>query len=252
MNREISRRGAASSRRPSKLSETVAKQIVDDIHTQGLGPGSRLPSEREMLDRFEVSRGTLREALRILEVHGLLVIRSGPNGGPTVSELTPQDFNRACSLHFKAAGITVRELWQSRTSLEPILARLAAENLTSETVAELSGLLERAKTISVDDNAAFIEIGTLFHQAIATASGDPIMSLFARSLGEMTSYLADQMIFPQTQHSRVHEDHIRILEAILSGESSRAEALARVHMDEMRATYTQNYSAHIDSVLPYV
>lgn len=240
-------------RRASKLSETLAKQIVDDIYSQGLGPGSKLPAEKEMLERFGVSRGTLREALRILEVHGLLVIRSGPNGGPTVSEMTPHDFNRACSLHFKTAGITVRELWQSRVSLEPLLARLAAENLTSASITELTDLLRRAKGELVEANDQFISIGSAFHQAIANASGDRILSLFARSLGEMTSHLASsQTLFPPSQHDRVHDDHIRIVEAILAGDSSRAEALARVHMEEMRSTYGESYSALVDTVLPYI
>jgi GntR family transcriptional repressor for pyruvate dehydrogenase complex len=239
-------------KRGAKLSETVAKEIVDDIYSQGLGPGAKLPPEREMLERFGVSRGTLREALRILEVHGLLMIRSGPYGGPTVSEMTPHDFNRACSLHFKSAGITVRELWQSRVSLEPLLTRLAAEHLTSDTIASLTSLLERAKAESVDVNSTFIETGAEFHQAIATASGDPILSLFARSLGEMTAYLATQALFPPSQFARVHDDHIRIIEAILAGESSRAETLARVHIEEMRTTYSKNYSAQFDTVLPYI
>jgi DNA-binding FadR family transcriptional regulator len=242
----------APTRRSSKLSETLAKQIVDDIYDHGLGPGSKLPPEKEMLERFGVSRGTLREALRLLEVHGLLVIRSGPNGGPTVSKMTPHDFNRACSLHFKAAGMTVRELWQARVSLEPVLAKLAAENLTSAIVADLNDLLARAKDESVDVNTKFIEIGSAFHEAIANASGNPILSLFSRSLGEMTSHLASRTLFPPSQHDRVHEDHIRIIEAILAGDANRAEALARVHMEEMRTTYSESYSALIDTVLPYI
>jgi GntR family transcriptional regulator, transcriptional repressor for pyruvate dehydrogenase complex len=243
---------AAPTKRALKLSETVAKQIVDDIYSQGLQPGSKLPPEREMLERYDVSRGTLREALRILEVHGLLVIKSGPYGGPHLSEMTAADFNRACSLHFSAAGITVRSLWQARVNLEPVLARLASENLTASTVNDLTTLLERAKGESVAVNVKFIEIGKLFHEAIAAASGNPILSLFARSLGEMTTHLASQSIYPPSQHDRVHEDHIQIIEAILAGESNRVEALMRVHMEEMRTTYSASYSAVFDTVLPYI
>lgn len=240
------------SRRSSKLAETLAKEIVDDIYAQGLGPGAKLPPEREMLERFGVSRGTLREALRILEVHGLLIMKSGPHGGPTVAEMTPTDFNRACSLHFKAAGITVRELWQARVNLEPVLAKLATENLTPETKKELTELLERARDVSVHDNREFIEIGALFHQVIASASGNTILSLFARSLGEMTAYMASQALFPPSQHDRVHQDHIHIIEAILAGDSELVERLVKAHMEEMRETYTESYAALIDTVLPYI
>jgi GntR family transcriptional repressor for pyruvate dehydrogenase complex len=238
--------------RAAKLAETIAKQIVDDIFARGLQPGARLPSEREMLERFGISRGTLREALRILEVHGLLVIRSGPHGGPKVTQMTATDFNKACSLHFKAAGITVQQLWESRLGIEPTLARLATEKLTPETRASLTKLLETVRQTSVEDLAAYIRSGSEVHRAIATASGDPVLSLFARSLGEMTAHLESRNVFPASEHERVHSDHIAILQAILAGRAKKAESLVTAHMEDMRDTHMQRYPGLIDNVLPYL
>lgn len=243
---------ATTPHRASKLSETIAKKIVDDIAAQGLKPGARLSSEREMLERFGVSRGTLREALRILEVHGFLHIRSGPQGGPKVAEMTANDFNKACSLHFKAAGLTVQELWEARLGLEPTLARLAAENLDGEHRTELAGLLESAKRTSVTELAQYIDVGSAVHRAIANASGNPILSLFSRSLGEMTAHLESRNVFPPSEHQRVHADHIAILQAILAGRSKRAESLVTQHMIDMRDTHMARYPGLSDNVLPYL
>ena len=238
--------------RNAKLSETVAKRIVDQIFAESLPVGTKLPPERVMLEDLAVSRGTLREALRILEVHGMLVIKSGPGGGPTVAAMTPSDFNKSCSLHFKAAGITVKELWQARVGLEPSLAKAAASHLTSESRRELEELLAEAKTTEIDDNSKYVRIGSAFHRAIATASGDPILTLFARSLGEMTSYLESRNVFPPSEHARVHSAHIAIVEAILAGDSSLAESLVTEHMEDMRETHRERYAGLLDNVLPYI
>jgi DNA-binding FadR family transcriptional regulator len=136
---------SVGSPRASKLSETIAKQIVDDIFEQGLRPGAKLPSEREMLERFGISRGTLREALRILEVHGLLIIRSGPRGGPTVARMTATDFNKACSLHFKAAGITAN--MESRNVFPPSEHERVHADHIAILQAILAGKAKRAESL---------------------------------------------------------------------------------------------------------
>jgi GntR family transcriptional regulator, transcriptional repressor for pyruvate dehydrogenase complex len=240
------------SSRTSKLAETVAKQIVDDIFADGLQPGAKLPGEREMLERFGISRGTLREALRILEAHGLLIIRSGPRGGPIVAQMTARDFNKACSLHFKAAGITIQQLWEARLGLEPTLARLATENLDDASRAELTSLLKSAQNNSVDELATYIKLGSAVHRAIAAASGNPILGLFAQSLGEMTANMESRSVFPPSEHERVNADHIAILQAILAGRVKRAESLVTVHMTDMRDTHMQRYPGLSDNVLPYL
>lgn len=238
--------------RTSKVSETVAKRIVDEIAAGDLVAGTRLPPEREMLERFGVSRGTLREALRILEVHGLLVIKSGPRGGPVVAEMTASDFNRACSLHFHAAGVTVAQLWEARLALEPMLARSAAENIPEETREQLGELILTAKDASVAERANYIRLGSGFHTLIAEACGNPILSLFARSLGEMTAFLESGAVFPEDQRERVNQDHVSISEAILAGNATRAHALMTLHMEEIVATHAEHYPGMLSHVLPYV
>ena len=80
-----------------------------------------------MMAEYGVGRGTLREALRILEVNGLIASRPGPGGGPVVMEASTHDFGRMASLFFNARGVTLRDLMEARLIMEPIAARLAAE-----------------------------------------------------------------------------------------------------------------------------
>ena len=235
-----------------KLGEVVAKRIADDIFAQQLAPGAKLAGEREMVERFQVSRGTLREALRILEVHGLLTIRSGPSGGPTVSRMTANDFNRACSLHFTAAGITVSELWSAREKLEPVLARAAAESLTETDRIAFEEIRREQSDGGEVDNARYVQVGSRFHQLIASASGSPVLSLFARALGEMTAQLESRNVFPPSEHGRVHQAHLDIVDAIVNRDADTAERLAAEHMSDMRMTHNARYPGLIDNVLPYV
>jgi len=83
--------------RARKTSEQVAAWIVRDMTRRHLPTGSRLPTEAAMLDLYGVSRGSLREALRILEVNGLIVVRAGPHGVPHVRDLSATEVSRTMS-----------------------------------------------------------------------------------------------------------------------------------------------------------
>ena len=113
--------------RTEKVAESVAREIVQDIRRNNLVPGSTLPPESAMLERFGVGRGSLREALRILEVNGLVVLKPGPRGGPVVAPFDPAHFGQMMTLHLQALGTTYRQLLDARVEYEAVLARMAAE-----------------------------------------------------------------------------------------------------------------------------
>jgi GntR family transcriptional repressor for pyruvate dehydrogenase complex len=109
-----------------KTSERVAAAIVGLVLEQGLQAGDRLPNETEMIDQFRVGRGSLREALRILETYGLISLRSGPGGGPVILNVSPEDVSRSFSLYLNLSGATIHELADARKVIDPLMARLAA------------------------------------------------------------------------------------------------------------------------------
>ena len=114
--------------RTPKAAEHIARAITRDIVRDGRQPGDPLPSEATMLGQYNVSRESLREALRLLEVQGLIAIRRGPGGGPTVCTVDPANLGRVSTLYYHLAGATYRELWEAWILAESILAERAASN----------------------------------------------------------------------------------------------------------------------------
>ena len=96
--------------RPLKTAEAFARDLVHVIVSQGLTTGDKLPSEAVMLEEFGLSRESLREGLRLLEVQGLITIRRGPGGGPIVGHLDPASLGRTSTLYYHLAGGTYAEL----------------------------------------------------------------------------------------------------------------------------------------------
>jgi GntR family transcriptional repressor for pyruvate dehydrogenase complex len=105
-----------------KTSERVATALVSEIVNSQLQAGDRLPNEAAMVEQFQVGRGSLREALRILEVHGLISMRSGPGGGPVITAVDPRDVARTFSLYLHLRGAKVRELIEASLFMEPMIA----------------------------------------------------------------------------------------------------------------------------------
>src|SRR3954453_385302 len=110
-----------------KLSTALADSITDTILKNALKPGARLPSEREMREQFGVGRGTLREALRVLEAEGLITVRSGPHGGLVVAKPDANRLARLLILLLLAESATLRHVFDVRIVLEPLAAAEAAQ-----------------------------------------------------------------------------------------------------------------------------
>src|SRR6185369_2058340 len=158
-------------RRTLKTSEVVALEIVRDIVRQDMQPGDRLPLEAEMLVQYRVSRSSLREALRLLEVQGLIGIRPGPGAGTVVGRVLPGNLSRTLTLHLHMLGANYDELLEAWVESEPLLARLAALNPDREKVrASLSPFLD-------EDHAWAVREGLQFHDIVAELADNRVLSL---------------------------------------------------------------------------
>src|SRR5689334_15450309 len=158
-------------RRTLKTSEVVALEIVRDIVRQNLQPGDRLPLEADMLVQYRVSRSSLREALRLLEVQGLITIRPGPGAGTVVGRVLPGNLARTLTLHLHMLGATYDQLLEAWVESEPVLARLAALNPDRERVKQaLAPFLE-------EDHAWAVKEGLIFHDIMAELANNPVLSL---------------------------------------------------------------------------
>jgi DNA-binding FadR family transcriptional regulator len=222
-------------RRTEKISEVIAREIVRD--SRGLPPGTMIPPEARLLERYRVSRASLREALRLLEVQGLIVIRPGPGGGPMIAEADSWHYGRMSSLFFHMAGATYRDALDARLILEPVVAGMIAQKRDPEHIQTLKDYLETSKTTmegKLPPTAFQIseaqERVLEFHAMLMTLSGNPVITLLARSLQDLR---VDEMKSdPKHLEADFLHVHDMIARAIIEGRPAQAEQLMREHMQE--------------------
>src|SRR5690348_7282197 len=144
----------------------VAQRIVRDIVRGGMRPGDLLPPERMMLETYDTGRGTLREALRLLEFQGVIALKPGPGGGPILMNPAPSHLASTLQLLMQLNQAPYRVIVEVRTALEPMISQLAAERITDESLSELAGTVEQMRDSS-DDRDSFLDSNRRFHTVIA-------------------------------------------------------------------------------------
>ncbi len=216
---------------------TVADEIVRHIERQivtgTFAPGDRLPAERTLAVEQAVSRAALREALSKLEASGLIVRRHG--SGTRVTREVPLSASLAARL--ERANDDFEHSAEFREVIEPQMARLAAQRITGEELAELRALLDAAAADIDADESLRLDVG--FHTAIARASRNPLLG----SLGELVAtWTVEARVYSHLAGDgrRIsHAGHTRILTAMETGDADAvAEAMAQ-HLREIRAVIDQ-------------
>jgi DNA-binding FadR family transcriptional regulator len=232
-----------------KLSEKVARSIAHDIARKRLPPGTRLPPEAEMLDHYGIGRPTLREALRILEVQGLIVLKLGQAGGPIVTDPTPEDFARMASLHLQARDMTFRHLLDFRLILEPAAAAAAARDHDEAglRVLELSLGEELAPRPKVD-LASRGEVGS-FHRVVAGLGNNPVLELFTVSCDVLCVRLRD---YTEAELKRVHEQHRQITDYIAARDTLGAHTAMAAHVLEFREAVLEGQEQRLDEMIDWM
>ena len=238
-----SRPTAPGRRKTEKVSEVVAREIVRDC--RGLPPGTKLPPEAKLLERYNVGRASLREALRVLEVQGLIVIRPGPGGGPIVAQADSTHFGRMASLYFEVAGATYRDTLGVRLILEPVAAGMIAQQQDPEHIQALKDFVALSKATipgpppSMPTNATSDDEKALeFHAMLMSMSGNPVLGLIARSLQDL--HVERRRGIRPEDSKHFDEIHEMIAIAIIENRPELAEQLMREHMRD----FAQHAEAH--------
>jgi GntR family transcriptional repressor for pyruvate dehydrogenase complex len=218
--------------RTSRLYEQIVQQIEESVLKGVLKPGDQLPAERELAQRFGVSRTAVREAVKALREKGLVEAYSGR--GTFITDGTSQVIRQSLDLMIRIGqqeGST--HLAELRLVLEPEIAALAAGRIEEQllaTMREAVAVMDR----SLHDPDAYIEADLDFHLALAEAAANPlILSLLDSIVGLLREQrLRIFNVDGGPQRGQFH--HKRILEAIEQGNPEKARATMRDHLQQVR------------------
>jgi GntR family transcriptional repressor for pyruvate dehydrogenase complex len=238
--------------RVEKLSERIAAQIIGDIRTSGVDgvSGLKLPGEAEMSARYGVGRGTLREALRMLEVQGLITIKSGPGGGPVVVGRSPRRLGATAAMHLQIDGVPLGMVADARLRFEPFFARQAAGHASPEELQQLMALADEASFPGKNETQD-LQRASAFHAAVIECAGNPVLALLGMCLREIWSGSFRGLLYPQWEQSRIRGEHLAIALAIEDGDGDRAERLMQAHMEDFVDFAHQRFQSALDEVVEW-
>lgn len=211
-------------RRLPKAAELLADELRGKILRDGKPTGTLLTTEAELIEEHGFSRGTVREALRLLEVEGLVAIRRGPRGGVSVARPDLSQVSRSLSLLFTVDGTSLADFFEFRKLVEPYACRLAA---TSADEDARRRLVAYAETTPDDDP----ERSTDFHRELAECAGNEILRVIMVALHDVLDRHVRLEAIGEREVSTSAEVHRRIARAIMDREPDAAERRMRRHLD---------------------
>jgi DNA-binding FadR family transcriptional regulator len=219
--------------RSAKLSEVVARTLLDYILEEGLTAGDSLPNERDTIAWLGVARGSLREALRLLEAYGVITIKPGPGGGPVVRNPDPETFAGSTTMVMQYMRIPFGEVLTARIAFEPPVAAAAAEHRTDLQLAQLMASVEEMD-LSVVDVEGFMTPYNAFHHTLAESTGNKVLLMAGVTFRNVWD-----IVHPEVEYSRnallaTTQAHRRMVEAIGDHAAGDAAEACRKHLSEYR------------------
>ena len=172
-----------------RYSEQIAEMIQEKILKQRLQQGTRLPTERELAEEFQVSRTVIREAIRELEVAGLVRIKKGPKGGIFIDNAYHKPLSASLRKLITSGWINVDHILEVRMLIEPYIASQASLKAKKSDIEAMRSLLQNSSA-HLDDVALLKKNNIEFHLLIAKASGNPVFSILMRSVMDILEEIA--------------------------------------------------------------
>jgi len=212
------------------VAEMVARRILDMVSSKALKPGDQLPPERDLAKQLNVSRPSVREAIRGLSILGVVQSRQG--GGAFISELDGDALLGPIRFFLSLDTTNIRELYDARSLIEGDVARRAAINMSDQELAELGEIL-KLQADTLEDARAFRLSDFKFHEAIWIGSGNN----FLKRIGESLNSLGLEFRRRASERPQVlrqsYLDHQVLYKALLSRDPVTAAAAAEKHMQNV-------------------
>jgi GntR family transcriptional repressor for pyruvate dehydrogenase complex len=231
-------------RRTQKTSERVALDIVRDIVVQGIRAGDRLPLEASMIEQYHVSRASLREALRLLEMQGLIRLKPGPGGGPVVGSVQAANLARTATLYYHLGAASYRQLLEAQAMLEPLGAELACRHPDRRTA--LKPFLDAHEP---QGESEYRRVTRGFHDVVYRLAGNPVLTLLIHAV---THIVTDQVVAtmdPVVLRPTILVEHAELARAIAAGRASKARRLMAAHFEAQHDFYRRHWPARLDELI---
>ena len=204
------------------LREQLTQRLEQMILTGEISPGSTLPSEREMVEQWNVSRSVVRDAIRTVESKGLVEVRQGI--GAVVKDNVRDAFANALNLLIERGHYEVLELLQLRVMIETGVAKLAAQNATPEDLGIMEqALTEHLQAVYEDNVSGIVEADRAFHvQVIEATHNRPLIDLFAPFVHHLIVKTVVSFKYDSLRHEEDNAKHRKVFDAIKAGDAEDA------------------------------
>ncbi|WP_233548781.1 FadR/GntR family transcriptional regulator [Galactobacter valiniphilus] len=216
---------------PVRTYERIVEQIEGAIRAGDLRPGDHLPSERELMTQFSVSRPTVREALRVLQVMGLVESRAGSRGGPEVLAPSSSLMARSLSTLTLLDSVGLTELLQFRMMLESTAVRLAAARRDEPQLELMRRAIDAMEGAVGGDASDFAQADLDFHRAVWKASGNELIAACGQAVSEALLASMQAELSSTADTAALEQDSVgrdrALFEAIEAGRPAEASRLAR-------------------------
>ena len=220
---------------PKRTFEDISEQIKNLIYSKALKPNDRLPSERELAERFNTGRMSVREALRILEESGFISIKQGADGGIFIKELDSTGMTKSLSGLMNVGNLTLQEIKEARIAIESIILESGIKRFTKGQLAALESNIKDCekfyKSRKKEEYPEFSDeqLGK-FHILIAETSKNRLYKYFMKSLLDLYVNQIIRYIPDSAEYSKHLKQHREIYEAIKIKDLKRAKKAIENHM----------------------
>lgn len=218
------------------VAEDIVAQLLSMIREKQLRSGDKLPPERELAALMDVSRPSLREALRTLSVMGVIELRHG--SGIYVTALEPARLVAHLDFVFSLDDSTYLQLFETRKVLEPPICALAAQRITAEEIAQLEECLSRSRS-GLSDYAAYLQADLDLHEIIVTAARNPLLQRFMSSLRSLGKASRERTATLPGIAEQTIQDHQNIIEALRTHQPDVAQQAMLTHLEHVEQSLKQ-------------
>lgn len=213
----------------SSASAVTAQRFIDYLYENSFTPGDKVPAERTLMTEFDVPRSTLREAISVLEVLGIVETRpgSGTYLRSTTSELLPETLSWSLLLSQHTFG----DLLDVRTALEVEIARLAAARVSEELLEALGETLAEQRTaLNAADHEEYVRADRDFHRQLSEACGNSSLEMLSSTVRSLTRVWRDRRVDSIEEIRKAYNEHRAIFTAVLGHDADAAADAMFAHM----------------------